>query len=280
MLVRSNNKSCIVGLRCCFYFGGVYYVPAIQCWPIEVHAAEGIANCSVTREQHDCETRSKVQFLSNLLLPPAYVVRREGNVLTRVCLSVHRGGTHPIIFFFAARIRRMGKVMFSVCSHLGGVPISHNALQHFPECHGADTGGVPCQVQPEGGVPCRGGTLPGGGYPGQVPPPARSGQGGYPGRTAEGLLNTRRAVCLLRSRRRTFLCKDLFTPTVRYTGHVRGYCGRNKRTRPILRFKLLEPLRAVRTWRRQYILGFVSHISKFSPIYKMGLMATNEGVHT
>ena len=25
-------------------------------------------------------------------LPPAYVVRREGNVLTRVCLSVHRGG--------------------------------------------------------------------------------------------------------------------------------------------------------------------------------------------
>ena len=31
-------------------------------------------------------------------LPPAYVVRWEGNVLTRVCpsinLSVHRGGTH------------------------------------------------------------------------------------------------------------------------------------------------------------------------------------------
>ena len=25
-------------------------------------------------------------------LPSAYVVRREGNVLTRVCLSVHRGG--------------------------------------------------------------------------------------------------------------------------------------------------------------------------------------------
>ena len=46
----------------------------------------------------------------------------------------------------------------------GGVPISHNALQHFPECHGA-AGGVPCQVQLGG----RGGTLPGG-YPG----------GGYP----------------------------------------------------------------------------------------------------
>ena len=26
------------------------------------------------------------------VLPPAYVVRREGNVLTRVCLSVHGGG--------------------------------------------------------------------------------------------------------------------------------------------------------------------------------------------
>ena len=61
--------------------------------------------------------------------------------------------------------------MFSVCSHLGGVPISHNALQHYPECHGAAGGGVPCQVQPGGGgVPARsnrgGGTLAGGGYPG------------------------------------------------------------------------------------------------------------------
>ena len=82
-------------------------------------------------------------------LPPAYVVRREGNVLTRVCPSI-------------------------CLSTGGGVPISHNALQHFPECHGAGTGGVPCQVQlgggyPARGVPCQGGTLPGG-YP----------AGGYP----------------------------------------------------------------------------------------------------
>ena len=55
------------------------------------------------------------------LLPPAYVVRREGNVLTRVCPSV--------------------------CPQ-GGVPISHNALQHYPECHGAAGGG-----HPGGGVP-------------------------------------------------------------------------------------------------------------------------------
>ena len=53
----------------------------------------------------------------------------------------------------------------SVCLSTGGVPISHNALQHYPEFHGADTwggslpGGVPCQ----GGYPARGGgTLLGG----------------------------------------------------------------------------------------------------------------------
>ena len=82
----------------------------------------------------------------------------------------------------------------------GGVPISHNALQHYPEFHGTDTGGggLPCQVQVGGegtllggypaggggtllgGVPCRpgqggGGYPAGGGYPGRVPPPA-----GYP----------------------------------------------------------------------------------------------------
>ena len=86
---------------------------------------------------------------------------------------------------FTARIRRMGEGNVFSLSTLGGVPISHNALQHFPECHGA-AGGVPCQVQP-GGVLWLGGrgcTLAGGvpwlgGYPGQVPPPARS-VGGYP----------------------------------------------------------------------------------------------------
>ena len=67
----------------------------------------------------------------------------------------------------------------------GGVPISHNALQNYPECHGA--GGVPCQVQP-GGVPCGG--YPAGGYPGQGGLPCPGGTlaggvpwpGGYPGR--------------------------------------------------------------------------------------------------
>ena len=91
-------------------------------------------------------------------------------------------------------------VLPSVCPQ-GGVPISHNALQHFPECHGADTGGeggyparssrggevVPCQVQPGGyparGVPCRGGPMlvgvhcEGGTLPRGVPM-----RGGYPAR--------------------------------------------------------------------------------------------------
>ena len=85
-------------------------------------------------------------------LPPAYVVRWEGHVLTRICPSI--------------------------CLSTGrGVPISHNALQHFPECHGQTPGGVPCQVQPGGypvrsswGVPCWG-------VPWSGTPP-RSGWGG------------------------------------------------------------------------------------------------------
>ena len=113
---------------------------------------------------------------------------------------------------------------------LGGVPVSHNALQHFPECHGAHTwGGYPARSSwgggyPARGVPCQGvpparsgqdGGVPWqGGYPGRVAPSPQPGQdglggtlagGGYPGRTTEGVLTTRRAVCLLCSRRRTFL---------------------------------------------------------------------------
>ena len=95
--------------------------------------------------------------------------------------------------------------------HRMGVPISHNALQHFPECHGADIwgGGYPARSSQEGypaggtlpggtllgwgyptlGTPSQvrmggtlqGGTLLGEGYPGRVPP-ARSGMGGYPAR--------------------------------------------------------------------------------------------------
>ena len=43
-------------------------------------------------------------------------------------------------------------VLPSICLSTGGVPISHNALQHFPECHGADTGGYPAGGFPAGGT--------------------------------------------------------------------------------------------------------------------------------
>ena len=104
------------------------------------------------------------------VLPPAYVVRREGNSFTLL-----------------------------VCPHLGGYPypimlcnITQNAMGQTPK------GGYPypimlCNIsqnamgQTPGGVPSQGGTLPGpggggtllGGYPGRVhTPPARSGWGG------------------------------------------------------------------------------------------------------
>ena len=95
----------------------------------------------------------------NVLLPPAYVVRREGNVLTRVCPSIHP----------------------SICLSTvgGGVPISHNALQHFPECHGAAGGGT--LPGPAGGGTLAGGTLAGG-----VPWPGGTLAGGYPGREYPG----------------------------------------------------------------------------------------------
>ena len=76
--------------------------------------------------------------------------------------------------FVTARIRRMreGNVFSLFTSGGGGVPVSHNALQHFPECHGAAGGGtLPGPAgggYPGRGVPWqgKGGTLAGRGYPG------------------------------------------------------------------------------------------------------------------
>ena len=157
--------------------------------------------------------------ISRIFLPPACVVRREGNVLTCVCPSIHQsvcpqgGGGYPYPIMLC-------NISQNAMGQTPGVPISHNALQHFPECHGADTGGgypypiMLCNITqnsmgqttrgegtqpgPAGGVPCQvrmggtllGGTLPGQdrGYPGRVPPRqgtprARTGvpcPGGYP----------------------------------------------------------------------------------------------------
>ena len=48
------------------------------------------ANLRTTSKIAECNSHTESPFL-----PPAYVVRREGNVLTRVCLSVHRGVLNP-----------------------------------------------------------------------------------------------------------------------------------------------------------------------------------------
>ena len=102
---------------------------------------------------------------TRILLPPVYVVRREGNSFTLLVCS-HWGGGRVSISHNALQ-------HFPEChGAAGGLPISHNALQHFPECHGAAGGGrYPARFS-------RGGTLAGGvPWPGGYP-----GWGGYPGR--------------------------------------------------------------------------------------------------
>ena len=119
----------------------------------------------------------------------------EGNVFS---LSTPRGGYPYPIMLCNITQNAMGQTP-------RGVPISHNALQHYPEFDGADTWGVPCQ----GGTLLRGGTLPRS-YPARGYPAGGYPAGGYPVRTTEGVFTTRRAVCLLRSRRRIFLFCEYF----------------------------------------------------------------------
>ena len=140
-----------------------------------------------------------------LFLPPAYVVRREGNTL--ILLVCPQGGyPYPIM---------LCNISQNAMGQLGGGGTLPGPTGRGTLARGYPGWGVPWP----GGYPGWGGTLAGG-YPGWgVPwsgtPPARSGWegvpclgGGYPGRTTEGVLTKRRAVCLLRSRRRTFLFKS------------------------------------------------------------------------
>ena len=124
-------------------------------------------------------------------LPPAYVVRREGNVLTRVCPSVSPQGGGGV----------------SQPTQPGGVS---------PAGGGQSSRGG--SVQPGGISPARGevGHSAWGGWGGSGQS-ARGrgvsrGEGVSQDRTTEWVLTTRRAVCLLRSRRRTFLL-ELFSLT-------------------------------------------------------------------
>ena len=103
--------------------------------------------------------------INSTLLPTAYVVRREGNVFTRVCPSIHQ----------------------SVCPHregvgypsqvqLGGGTPARSSLGGYPD-RGGTQGGIPPHQTWTGGYPDQGGTRGGvphqtwtGGYP----------DGGYP----------------------------------------------------------------------------------------------------
>ena len=159
-------------------------------------------------------------------LPTAYVVRREGYVLTRVCLSVQRGGgvAQPGPDRRVPQPGTDGGTLARSRWGQGGTPVRSGW-------------GVP-QPGPDGGTLARSGQgVPKVGYPpSQVrmevpevgyPPPGQvrrgSTQGGVPPsrygvpsgrdgvhpppqyRTADGILDTPRSVCLLRPRRRTFL---------------------------------------------------------------------------
>ena len=152
---------------------------------------------------------SEIVFVKKLLpfLPPAYVVRREGNSFTLLVCSHLGGYPYPIMLCNISQ-NAMGQTpggypaRSSRGGTLPGVPCWRGTL-----LGGTLLGGYPARGYPAGGYPAGGG---GWGYPGRAPP--RPGQdmgnpagGGYPVRTTEGVLTTRRAVCLLHSRRRTFL---------------------------------------------------------------------------
>ena len=93
------------------------------------------------------------------LLPPAYIVRREGNVLTCVCPSIHQsvcpqgGYPYPIMLCNISQ-NAMGQPGGTLPGTAGGVPWQGGTLVGGTLVGGILVGGVPCR-----GVPCRGATL-------------------------------------------------------------------------------------------------------------------------
>ena len=144
-------------------------------------------------------------FLS-LFLPTAYIVRREGNVFTRVCPSIHlfvHGG-------YPGQVQPGGgypsQVQLGV-PHLRYPPVRPG--QEVPLL-GVPHLGYPIRIG--WGYPCWGKGYPywgvphlAGGYPTLGPPHQTWLGGGTPPWVTDGVLDTPRSVCLLRSRRRTFL---------------------------------------------------------------------------
>ena len=121
--------------------------------------------------------------------------------LTQMFCSMYQLKTLVFFSFVTARIRRMGKVMFSVCPHLGGGVVRSVQLGR-----GSGESSRGSQVSPAGG---KGGQSSQWGESGQC-----SWQGGGSVQPAGGgsvqlgesaSCTLLRAVCLLCSRRRTFL---------------------------------------------------------------------------
>ena len=146
-----------------------------------------------TFQKSECESRTCFFYL--LLLPTAYVVRREGYVLTRVC----------------------------VCPRGGGVPRPGPARGGVPQ-PGLVRGGTPARSDggyPRWGTPRQGwgppGLMGGGATWSGVPPWQGWDTPPPPYRTTDGVLDTAWSVCLFRSRRSTFLSFRFFWKRVSMT---------------------------------------------------------------
>ena len=111
-----------------------------------------------------CFKKDKVLFHARDILWPHLFLCLKGNQLVLSMIGT-KNPPRPYGYLPPAYVVR-GKVMFwhasvhlSICLSTGGVPISHNALQHFPECHEAGgTGQVPPRGgpgTPRGGTPVR-----------------------------------------------------------------------------------------------------------------------------
>ena len=87
----------------------------------------------------------RMKFWSRSSLPPAYVVRREGNVLTRVCPSVCPQGGYPYPI-----------MLCNITQNAMGQPGGYPARSSWGG--GTLPGGYPTQGVPCRGVPCWGGT--------------------------------------------------------------------------------------------------------------------------
>ena len=102
------------------------------------------------------------------LLPPAYVVRREGNSFT-LLVCPQGGYPYPIM-------------LCNISQNAMGQPVGEGTLPG-PAGGVPARGGYPARGYPVGGYPV-GGTLPGGTLPGgtqvRYPPPGPGQDGGYP----------------------------------------------------------------------------------------------------